>query len=91
MALPTTTPTGAARLLGVSRPTVARWIKDGLLEDVPVGSDHRIPASSVRSLQHERIAAGRRAMAVLDGSAGPEAKGRAEAARSRARERMARR
>jgi hypothetical protein len=83
-------PASAAKKLGVSRTMVVRWINEGLLADEPVGSDHRIPTSSVLGLQTQRIAAGQRAM-VLVANESPETKDRLEAARARARRRMANR
>lgn len=59
------TPAEASRMLGVSRPTVYQWIKDGFLEDRRVGSDHRIPVASLEAFMERRRAAGRRAMQVL--------------------------
>jgi excisionase family DNA binding protein len=47
-------PEEAARQLGVSRPTVVRWIREGLLPDEPVGAHHRIPADAVDELARMR-------------------------------------
>jgi len=43
----------AARLLGVSWFTIVRWVKDGTLQGVKIGSSWRIPASEI-----ERLAGG---------------------------------
>jgi excisionase family DNA binding protein len=85
----TVSPTTAATLLGVSRPMVTRWITEGLLPDLPVGSHHRIPITSVLSLRDTRTQAGYRAMAVMDAAGSTaEATARVGAARSRAKQRV---
>ncbi len=86
-------PEEAARLLGVSRPMVVRWIDDGLLADEPVGAHHRIPLSSVVALREERRAAGRSALRVkVEAEKGDEAAlARVRAAHKRAQARIARR
>jgi excisionase family DNA binding protein len=82
--------TEAARMLGVSRPMVTRWIAEGLLVDVPVGSHHRIPVESVMELREARNRAGRRAMVLLqEAEKDPEVAARVEAAQERARKRIA--
>jgi excisionase family DNA binding protein len=82
-------PTGAAQLLGVSRPMVTRWIGEGLLPDVPVGSHHRIPVNSVLSLRDSRARAGHRAVEVLETvEKDPETASRVDMARERARKRL---
>lgn len=81
-------PTTAAEMLGVSRPIVTRWIADGLLTDVPVGSHHRIPISSVVALRDTRIRAGYRAMAAMAEANGSAPGERVAAARERARKRI---
>ena len=58
-------PEEAARLLGVSRPMVVRWIDEGLLVDEPVGAHHRIPVSSVLVLRDTRREAGRAALELV--------------------------
>lgn len=50
-------PAAAAKLLGVSRPMVSKWIRDGRLPDNRVGSHHRIPRDAVLELKRERLAA----------------------------------
>ena len=65
MEAPTWTPEQAAAALGVSRPMVVRWIREGLLEDRPVGTHHRIPAESVLALRRARHSAGRFAVSVV--------------------------
>lgn len=47
-------PQQAASYLGVSRPTVVRWINEGLLTDRPVGAHHRVPESEVLDLVRRR-------------------------------------
>ena len=47
-------PEEAARTLGVSRPTVVRWINKGLLSDRRVGAHHRVPFAEVRALSQDR-------------------------------------
>lgn len=61
----TMTPNEAAAVLGVSRPTIYKWINEGLLEDRPVGVDHRIPVSSVEAMVQRRQSAERRAAALV--------------------------
>lgn len=86
-------PEEAARLLGVSRPMVVRWIDEGLLVDEPVGTHHRIPVSSVLVLRDERREAGRAALELVAAAdKGDEAAlARVRAAEKRARVRIARR
>lgn len=62
-------PNEAAVLLGVSRPMVSRWISEGVLPDVPVGSHHQIPRAAVLAYKDERIEASRSAVAAVRGSA----------------------
>lgn len=50
------TTTEAARLLGVSRPTVMKWIKDGVVASHKVGSHHRLLATDVVELSQVRQA-----------------------------------
>ena len=64
----TFTPEQAAYVLGVSRPMVVRWITSGLLEDMPVGTHHRIPVESVLALRRSRVSAGEFAAAVVEQS-----------------------
>lgn len=61
----TMSPAQAAELLGVSRPMVYRYIEDGLLEDAPVSTYHRIPVTSVHQLLEERRSAARHAAQLL--------------------------
>jgi predicted transcriptional regulator len=62
----TMSPTDAARALGVSRPMVYRYIQQGLLEDQPVNSYHRVPAASVYRLADQRRGAAQRAAELLE-------------------------
>jgi len=86
-------PEEAARLLGVSRPMVVRWIDEGLLVDEPVGTHHRIPVSSVLVLRDARREAGRAALELVAiAEKGDEAAlARVRAAERRASARIARR
>ena len=59
-------PADAAQVLGVSRPMVYRYLEQGLLEDHPVNTSHRIPAGSVYRLAEQRRDAARRAARLLD-------------------------
>lgn len=61
----TLSPAQVAQLLGVSRPMVYRYIEEGLLEDRPVNSYHRIPAASVHRLAEERRGSAQRAARLL--------------------------
>jgi excisionase family DNA binding protein len=61
----TMSPAEAAQVLGVSRPMIYRYIQAGLLEDRPVNTYHRIPASSVHKLADERRSAAQRAAQLL--------------------------
>lgn len=61
----TLSPAEAAELLGVSRPMIYRYIEDGLLEDRPVNTYHRIPAASVHHLAGERRGAARDSAKLL--------------------------
>jgi hypothetical protein len=83
-------PTVAAQILGVSRPMVTRWMGEGLLEDAPVGTHHRIPIGSVMELRDRRETAGRRALQVMSAAETvPVAAARVEDARTRASRRIA--
>lgn len=61
----TLSPAQAAQILGVSRPMIYRYIEDGLLEDQPINSYHRIPAASVHRLAESRRGAAQRAAQLL--------------------------
>lgn len=50
----TMTPAEAAVVLGVSRPTVVRWVNEGLLSDQMVGAHHRLLRSEVTALVASR-------------------------------------
>lgn len=75
----------AAEFLGVSRPTIYKWIEAGLLEDTPVGSHHRISVESAQALYDERVARARGARLLMEQQ--PEDP-RVIAARARARARV---
>jgi hypothetical protein len=82
-------PTVAAQMLGVSRPMVTKWVEEGLLDDDPVGSHHRIPVASVIELRNRRADAGKRALGLMESSEkDPAVAARVEGARSRARQRI---
>lgn len=53
------TTTNAASLLGVSRPTLMKWVREGRIDAVKVGSHHRLNAGDVLSLR-ERLKAEQR-------------------------------
>ena len=54
-------PEVAAQMLGVSRPTVLSWMREGILIDEPVGTHHRITTDSIAELKSSRASAGDRA------------------------------
>jgi excisionase family DNA binding protein len=56
----------AARLLGVSRPTVYAWLKQGKLDEQRDTHDHRIYTESIDRVLHQREV--HAAMSRLDGS-----------------------
>lgn len=89
----TVTPETAARMLGVSRPMVLRWIREGHLEDHMQGTRHHITLTSVKRYGEARAAAGRRAAATIAAAAGGDerAAGRLVGARQRAKQRIAER
>lgn len=60
------TPREAAQLLGVSRPMVSRWLRDGVLPDTPVGTHHKIPRNAVLALKAQRMARSAEASQLLD-------------------------
>lgn len=51
------TSTVAADLLGVSRPTLMKWVGEGAIESFKVGSHHRFRRADVLALRAERVAA----------------------------------
>lgn len=44
-------PASSAEMLGVSRPTVMKWIRNGQLPARKVGTHHRVATSDVRALK----------------------------------------
>lgn len=89
---PTWTPEQAAHVLGVSRPMVVRWIRDGRLADRPVGAHHRIPVESVLALRKARTSAGEFAVALLAQAANdPEIEASLSETRAKAKAMIARR
>lgn len=59
------TTSAAAELLGVSRPTVMKLIRDNVLKPVMAGSHHRLHLSDVIAVRSEREANRRDAVASL--------------------------
>ena len=53
------TPAQAAKMLGVTRPMVMKWIADGQLESTRAGSRHRLKVDDVLRLRAEREATGK--------------------------------
>lgn len=49
------TTTEAAKLLGISRPTLMKLIEAGEIDSVKVASHHRIPAPAIRKFEHARL------------------------------------
>lgn len=82
-------PQQASVMLSVSRPMVMRWIQEGLLEDRPVGSHHKIPVAAVWALKAARAEHGRRARMAVRSDDGDDPQ--VAAARRRAEVRIARR
>ena len=85
-------PEEASHWLGVSRPMVLRWIKDGSLLDQPVGTHHRGRARlGSGSAREAREAAGQAAMDVLAAAEKGDAAAaaRVEGARERAQAQIA--
>jgi excisionase family DNA binding protein len=89
---PTWSPADAAKILGVSRPMVVRWIQNGSLIDRPVGDHHRIPVESVLKLREARNSAGEFAVALVTQAAGdPEIEASLSETRAKAAAMIARR
>jgi len=89
---PTWTPEQAAHVLGVSRPMVVRWIRDGRLADRPVGAHHRIPVDSVLALRKARTSAGEFAVSlVTQAASNPEIEASLSETRAKAAAMIARR
>lgn len=59
------TSTSAADILAVSRPTLMKWVRDGLLKSRKVGSHHRFDTGEVMALARARRAAREQAFADL--------------------------
>lgn len=75
-------PNEAAVLLGVSRPMVSRsrWLSEGQLPDVPVGSHHQIPRDAVLAFKQLRVEAARAEVAAVRGASTDPALARRTAA-----------
>lgn len=65
----TLSPAEAARILGVSRPMVVRWIQEERLPDSMVGTHHRIPLAAVIEFKAQRLATSKAALADLGAAA----------------------
>lgn len=61
-------PGEAAVILGVSRPTVIKWLREGRLNDFGVGTHHKVDYAEVLTLLNQR-----RALAVLASEAARQA------------------
>lgn len=59
------TSTTAADVLAVSRPTLMKWVREGILQSRKVGSHHRFDASAVLELAEQRRSSQRRALVDL--------------------------
>lgn len=59
------TTTNAASLLGVSRPTLMKWVREGRIDAVKVGSHHRLSSRDVLSLREQLKAEQRSAVFEL--------------------------
>lgn len=51
---PELTSTAAANLLGVSRPTLMKWVRDKVIDARPVGTHHRFDTAAVLELARAR-------------------------------------
>lgn len=60
------TTTEAAKLLGISRPTLMKLIEAGEIDSVKVASHHRIPAPAIRKFERARGASRDRAAEVME-------------------------
>lgn len=60
------TTTEAARMLGISRPTLMKLIDSGELDSVKVASHHRIPAPAIARYEHTRATSRSRAAEAIE-------------------------
>lgn len=60
------TTTEAAKMLGISRPTLMKLINAGDINSVKVASHHRIPASAIRDYEHASGAGRERAAEAIE-------------------------
>lgn len=60
------TTTEAAKLLGISRPTLMKLIEAGEIDSVKVASHHRIPAPAIRKFEHARLESRGRAAEAME-------------------------
>ena len=60
------TTTEAAKLLGISRPTLMKLIEAGEIDSVKVASHHRIPAPAIRKFEHGQVESRNRAAEAME-------------------------
>ena len=60
------TTTEAARMLGISRPTLMKLIESGEIDSIKVATHHRIPAPALRSYESARAASQHRAAEAIE-------------------------
>ncbi len=63
------TTTEAAKMLGISRPTLMKLIDSGEIDSVKVASHHRIPAPAIARYEHARAVSRSRAAEAIEGFA----------------------
>lgn len=60
------TTTEAAKMLGISRPTLMKLIDSGEIDSVKVASHHRIPAPAIARYEHARAVSRSRAAEAIE-------------------------
>lgn len=60
------TTTEAAKMLGISRPTLMKLIESGEIDSVKVATHHRIPAPALRRYESARTASRHRAVEAVE-------------------------
>ena len=60
------TTTEAAKMLGISRPTLMKLIDSGEIDSVKVASHHRIPAPAIARYEHARTVSRSRAAEAIE-------------------------